>query len=217
MVAMIAAEMRRPVERPAIKGGEHELPERSELRPLPVGEPIPRADHFFRTLDDPGLDAFPAMVDGAVKLQVLGRTAVNLLNQYERIFERLIREGCELQFLFVDPQSEATTYIYGNSSEAFHTNFAASISHLHHLMNLPGANIHVRVTSHAPTSSLFIVNKKDDQRSFIRVQLYFLHSAFGRDRPIFRISRDDKWYSVFREEFVELWDNGKPYEFTDKR
>lgn len=71
------------------------------------------------------------------------------------------------------------------------------------------AEVRIRVTKHAPTLSIILVEKRDQPRSHIQVQLYFLHSAIGRDRPIFRVHRTDKWYPMFEAEFTKLWNDAK--------
>lgn len=164
-----------------------------------------RAEEFFYTLDDTPMESFPSMVKDSVRVQILGRTAVNLLGQYEKVFRQLGRAGCEIQLLFVDPSSEASKFLYGGSPEIYRNNIISASQHIKNLKSVLGNQLQVRVTKHAPTSSIIVIERQDIQKSFVQVQLYFLHSAVGRDRPIFKVNRDDKWYSLFRDEFARLW------------
>lgn len=164
-----------------------------------------RADNFFYTLDDKSAESFPSMVEGAIRVQILGRTAVNLLGQYEKLFEQLGKSGCEIQLLFVDPLCETAKFIYGSNPEVYKNNIISASQHLNRMKGLIGHRLQVKVTKHAPTMSIIAIEKQDMQKGFLQVQLYFLHSAVGRDRPIFRINRDDRWYGVFRDEFTQLW------------
>ena len=66
-----------------------------------------RAEELFYTLDDGSVEPFPSMVKGAIRVQILGRTAVNLLGAYQKIFAELGDDGCEIQLLFVDPDRPA--------------------------------------------------------------------------------------------------------------
>lgn len=176
------------------------------------GEPTGlQAEAFFYTLDNSRAESFPNMVQGAVRLHILGRTMVNLLSQYGRVFEELSKSGCEVRLLFVDPSSEACKFLYGSNLEIYRNNIATAASHLDRLRRVCGHQLQVKVTRHAPTSSIVVVEKQDLQQSFIQVQLYFLHSAVGWDRPIFRVTYGGKWYKIFQGEFNQLWSNSEEW------
>jgi hypothetical protein len=170
-----------------------------------------QAEVFFYTLDDSRAESFPNMVQDAVRLHILGRTMVNLLGQYGRVFEELSRSGCEVRLLFVDPSSEACRFLYGSNLEIYRSNIATTASHLERLRRVCGRQLQVKVTRHAPTSSIIIVEKQNLQQSFVQVQLYFLHSAVGWDRPIFRVTYGDKWYKTFQGEFNQLWSDSEEW------
>jgi hypothetical protein len=165
----------------------------------------PTAEGFFYTLDDRDSEGFTNMVKEAVRVRIMGRTTVNLLGQYERVFEQLGKSGCEIHLLFVDPSCEAAKFLYGSNPEVYRSNIISASQHLQRLKGVIGHQLQVRVTKHAPTLSIIIVEKKDLHQGFLQTQLYFLHSALGRDRPIFRVSYNDKWYGIFRDEFTQLW------------
>jgi hypothetical protein len=173
-----------------------------------------RAEEFFYTLDDRPAEGFANMVKDAVRVQILGRTAVNLLSQYERVFEELGRAGCEIQLLFVDPSSEASKFLYGSNPEVYGNNIILASQHLKRLKSIMGYRLQVRVTKHAPTSSIIVIEKQDMPQGFIQVNLYFLHSAVGRDRPIFKVNHGDKWYSIFRDEFTQLWTDSVEWDIS---
>lgn len=164
-----------------------------------------QAEQFFYTLDDKPADKFPNMVKDAVRVQILGRTAVNLLGQYQKVFEQLGRGGGEICLLFVDPLSEASKFLYGGNPEIYRNNIISASHQVKTLKFILERRLQVRVTKHAPTLSMIIIEKRDPQQNFIQVQLYFLHSAVGRDRPIFRVNYGDKWYEIFQDEFSRLW------------
>jgi hypothetical protein len=154
------------------------------------------------------------MVEGAIRVQILGRTAVNLLGQYEKLFEQLGKDGCEIQLLFVDPLCETAKFIYGSNPEVYKNNIISASQHLSRMKNIVGHSLQVKVTKHAPTMSIIAIEKQDMQQGFLQVQLYFLHSAVGRDRPIFRITRGDRWYRVFRDEFTQLWSDSVEWDMS---
>lgn len=184
-------------------------PKDSEEQP---GKPTGlQAEAFFFTLDSSRAESFPDMVQDAVRVDILGRTMVNLLSQYAGAFEQLARSGSEIRLLLVDPMSEACKFLYGSSTEIYRSNIAATVSHLKRLRRVCGAQLQVKVIKHAPTSSIVVVEKPDLQQSFIQVQLYFLHGAVGWDRPVCRVSHGDKWYGVFQKEFNQLWSDGEEW------
>lgn len=170
------------------------------------------AQEFFYTLDDAPSKGFPTMVESATRVSILGRTAVNLLGQYQRVFEDLAQRGCEIRLLFVDPNSAASAFLYGSSPEVYKNNSITALAHVGRMLQPARNQLRIRVMDGAPTVSIVMVEKNDPQSSFLQVQLYFLHGAVGRDRPIFRVSKGDKWYGVFHEEFERLWAGSKEWE-----
>lgn len=172
------------------------------------------AQGFFYTLDDKQAEGFPTLVKDAVCVQILARTIVNLLSQYEKVFEQIGREGCEIRLLFVDPSSEASKFLYGSNPEVYRNNTILAAQHLKKLKHIIGPRLQVRVIKPAPTVSLIMVDKKNVTENFMQVQFYFLHSAVGRDRPLFRVIYGDKWYRVFQEEFNQLWTDSVEWDIT---
>jgi hypothetical protein len=167
-----------------------------------------QAQDFFYTLDDVQAENFPTLIRESTCVYILARTVVNLLSQYEKAFEQLGLQGCEIKLLFVDPSSEASRLLYGSNPEVYRNNITLAAQHLKRLKQVTGPRLQVRVMKHAPTLSIIVIGKKDPAQSFIHAQLYFLHSAVGRDRPIFRVQYCDKWYGIFQDEFSQLWSNG---------
>jgi hypothetical protein len=184
----------------------------SPLVPLASTPSILNAEKFFFTLDDKAIETFPLMIQDAARVKIFGRTAVNLLGQYQRVFEHMATSGCEVNLLFVDPNSDACNFLYGSNPEIYRNNIVTAASHLKRLRKLMGHGLQVRVTKHAPTLSVIIVEKANVQDSFIQVQLYFLHSAVGRDRPLFKVLHGDKWHRVFSDEFNQLWAQSREWD-----
>lgn len=198
----VEVKLKSPADKPTSKKDADEQPD----EPTELG-----AEAFFFTLDSSRAESFPDMVQGAVRVDILGRTMVNLLSQYAGTFEQLARSGCDIRLLLVDPMSEACKFLYGSSTEIYRSNIAATVSQLKRLRRVCGAQLEVKVIKHAPTSSIVVVEKPDLQRSFIQVQLYFLHGAVGWDRPVCRVNHGDKWYGVFQKEFNQLWSDGEEW------
>lgn len=173
-----------------------------------------RAEEFFYTLDDKSSDGFPNMVKNATCVQLSGRTAVNLMGQYGKVFERLGKDGCQIQLLFVDPLSEAAKHLYGGRSEVYRHNILSASQHLKLLKSALGDRLQVRVTKHAPTSGIIIIQKEEAAQNFVQVQLYFLYGAIGRDRPLFKVRRGESLYSLYADEFAQLWNDGVEWDMA---
>ena len=158
----------------------------------------------FYTLDDASENNFSHLIKGAKKVHILARTAVNLLSLYEREISEIIKNGCEVRFLFVGSSSDAVKYIYGSNPELYFENARKMHSHIKSIKNTTGKDIEVKTINHAPTVSIIYV-EKDNDVSFVVVQFYFLHSRLGRDRPIFKLTKNDRWFFAFKDEFDKLW------------
>lgn len=171
-----------------------------------------RAETFFYTLDEERSDSFPDIIQNASQVSILGRTAVNLISQYKKVFQSLAMNGCKVRLLFVDPFSEACKFLYGGSQEIYRHNVDITNSHISELKKSMGNNLEIKLIKPAPTSSMIIVERQTASQNLIRVQLYFLHSCVGRDRPIFSVNYNDKWYNIFMEEFTRLWQDGEDWQ-----
>lgn len=175
--------------------------------------PAPSA--FFFTLDHAEEGNFPALVRGASRVSVLSRTAVNLFNHYSHALEDLARAGCEIRLLVLDSSSEACAYVYGGSVEFYRHNISVTEAHLNRLRTTTGTKLEVRTTKHAPTISLILVEYPDSRQNRVRVQLYFLHSVVGSDRPLFSVAATDKWFNVFAREFNSLWESATKWQSVE--
>lgn len=179
---------------------------RSETTPADAAQPAapPEPGFVMRTVDTTGTP-FDVLVENALQVDVLARTGVNLLQNYEKTFRELCRRG-RVRLLFVDPSSDAARHVYADNYSLYKTNAAATLSHVDAIRRDAGAGrFQVRVTKHAPTMGLIRVDEGGSTPSFFQVQLYFVHAALARDRPVFRVSHPDGWYGVFLDEFEKLW------------
>lgn len=175
-------------------------PKRSRTREL-------TATDFFYTISSRPDGDFESITKGTKRVRILCRTAVNLVNSSQNVLRKLCQAGCTIDILFVDPTSESTKYIYGQKRDLFNQNYLLSTTHLQKLKHEFSSNINLRTTSHAPTQSLIIVEHDNSKNNFVQVQLYFLHSSHGSDRPIFRVLSGEILYTIFVDEFDELWKN----------
>jgi hypothetical protein len=176
-------------------------------------QPEPQGS-FLYTLDDPTKPSFPEMTKGATGLDVLSRTAVNLINSYRSELLRLVRNGAHVRVVMVHPSSDVCKYLYGRHLELFQSNLRSAVQHLNEFEQLLGSPLHdeasslqVKFVSDFPPFSLTHVRRGGPSASIIKVQLNFLYTLTGRDRPIFDLCEDTEWYAQFRAEFEAIWRN----------
>lgn len=173
------------------------------------------ATEFFHTLDDGAAIPFTEMVRDATRVDILARTAVNLLGQYGKEIERLCATGCTVRALFANPSARSSRALYGTAVGAYRNNVRTATSLIGSLKKKLGDSFDPRMMDFAPTLSLIHIEKRDRAQSFVRVQLYFLHSCIGRDRPLFVVPQTDGWYPVFCDEFEQLFRQGRPWDRFD--
>ncbi len=165
---------------------------------------------FFYTQDErPSHLLFPNIIEGAKKIRLLVRTGVNLLSQYERNLKEQLVKGCEIEFLCVSDQvAESSPQLYG-TGDMFKENFEKIKVHLRRLKNIADSSITLKTIEYAPTLSVMYIEKEDS--AFVVVQLYFIYSRIGRDRPMFILQPEDHWFSIFKDEIDFLWEKGVPF------
>lgn len=161
-----------------------------------------RADSFLGQLGGEG-DDLRALVDGATRVSVLARTAVNLFNFHGHLLRDLAQEGCDVRLLLVAPDVP-DVYKY-DSDHKFQRNLESTAAHVRELLSSARRRVEVRFTRHAPTMSVFVIEKGEPHKHVVRVQPYFLHSCSGAERPMFTVSGDKRWYPIFWKEFDTLW------------
>lgn len=165
------------------------------------------ASDFLFSLDDPSLESFSTLTASSNSIDLISRSAVNLFSMYQKDIERLCNSECRFRVLLVDPESEAASYIYGNDPKLYKTNIGLTIRKIRMINARITTKIDVRFTRFAPTMGIMLINSSNG--GVARIQLYFLHACIGRDRPLFKVTSSDIWYNVFRDEFDQLWNNGR--------
>lgn len=185
-------------------------------RKEPVSPPSQRvrAQDFLYVRDDDPSDNFRALIHESWRISILARTGVNLLSQYHK---DLVKHTAQIRLIVVDPKAPGAEFVYGSNPEIYTQNIETTACHLAALKKELGERLETRRINHAPTMSVMIFERKDVSRNLIRVQLYFLHSRTGSDRPVFRIESNDPWYRVFEDEFQALFTKGLSWEYEREK
>lgn len=164
------------------------------------------ASAFFQTLDNREQRSFPVLTENCTRVRILARTIVNLVGQYQKHIEDMARRGATIEILIVDPKSQSAKYLYGANFDVYSQNAIRSLTTICAMQSKYPNNIRIKFFPYVPSVGIVCFDNVDDKISVMQVQLYFLHGAIGRDRPVFLIGRSDKWYSVFEEDFTQVWD-----------
>ena len=172
-------------------------------------EAVPAAS-FFTTVEERSITTtFGDMVNDAQRLDLLATTAVNLLSSYQRELDVLLRRGCKIRMMFLDPKSEASKIAYGGQQEKYRQNIERALGVMRELKQR--GDMEIKSLQHAPTTSMIFVYKRSGDESFVQVQLYFLRAAIGADRPVFCVTECDRWFQIFQREYDDLWRSGSDH------
>lgn len=164
---------------------------------------------FYSQDESPQEFSFDNLTKNATKLYISARTGVGLLTTYENQFEVLAKSGCDMKLLFIKsesklPSSESTDYTrYNRNSEK-------AKDCLFRMKNLNCKNLLIHSTKEELTFSVIYVER--DKQEYIAVQMYFIESRIRRNRPLFVLEHEHKWFEAFKSEFEMLWKNSEEME-----
>jgi hypothetical protein len=150
-------------------------------------------------------------LDGAISVRILGGSLFRLMNEYQKLFESLASEGCDLRFVIANPESEATSnlsmvVVYESQDvETYKSQLKSSYAALISLSSRFPGRCTVRLCNFAPAFSIMAV-EKGGSADFVQVELY-PYKIPARERPIlmFTKERDPKFYAMFCDQFCNIW------------
>ena len=75
--------------------------------------------------------------------------------------------------------------------------------------------VKVKFLPEAPNVGMIRFKKLENEKDIIQVQFYLLHGAKGADRPVFSIDKSDRWFGIFNQEIVEIWNTYSEVKISD--
>lgn len=161
------------------------------------------------------LEPLEDRLHGAKKVSILGGSLFRLTNEYKKVFEDLLREGCQLRFLMVDPASTAldvlgTVVVYEISDiDTYRSHSKASFGVLAELIKQYPKQCSVRFCDYPPSFSMVQIQKADSD-AVVQLEMYPINVP-ARDRPtfIFDVSKEPKLYGFYADQFDKAWQ--EPY------
>lgn len=155
------------------------------------------------------LNRLSSLSPNATEISVLAISGLQvIINNYEFIEDRL-RNGCKLQFIFMDPESSAIhLWNEQNKPATATTDIHAAIERLQQLKKATGVDVSqckLYLTSMLLPFSLVMVDPNKDN-GMMTVE-YHTYKTPVPDRPHIQLSRstDGRWFSFYQNQFTRLW------------
>jgi hypothetical protein len=147
---------------------------------------------------------------GATQIMISGGSLSRLANEYQSLFERLVRQGCRLRFVMTNPASPGAEFLSteisyeSRSLDAYRSYMRDAAAGLADLAQRFPALCEARMFDAAPPFSLMVITKPGS--SSAQVELYTLGLP-ARDRPILLTTSagSPRLCTLFTEQFEALW------------
>ncbi|MEU8243821.1 hypothetical protein AB0C07_36675 [Actinoplanes missouriensis] len=177
--------------------------------PAPARTLAPARPPFLHRFDE----GVFAVVDEARDLLVTGATRNTLLTSGYARFERLLRAGCRLRFLLIDPDADAMAiaaerYYVHRDANAARERVRYALKLLSELRRSTGGDLTVRLT-HYPLSMGLIVVDPTGSGGVVLAEFY-QYQAGAEPCFVLRES-DDPWFGYFVDEAEAIWQAAGEY------
>jgi hypothetical protein len=150
-------------------------------------------------------------------LMITGVTRNTLISRYYSKLEDLLREGCRIRLVLVDPSSDgivaaADRYYAERSPDRTRARVRHTLRLLTELRRSTNGEISVRLTSHPLSMGLIAVDanaggRTDASSLFVE---YYEYQAPGAPKFVLR-PIDGKWFDEFHQEAEALWASATEY------
>jgi hypothetical protein len=157
----------------------------------------------------------------ASSILITGIARNGLVNSSYSALEDMLRKGCQIRFLLVDPDSDAAVYAANRyyaerSPDSVRERTRQTIRLLGELHRAAG-NISVRLTGH-PLALGVVATKQKLEDNTVRSALfveYYPYRASGKEPKFVLLPTDGYWYERFRGEAEALWDDADDIDLND--
>lgn len=165
---------------------------------------------------------FKTLIEGKTDIALLSYTAANILRTHHESISKRILNGARFRIILVNPDSNAAKVILENSRiRNYETDIQHSLHFLKRMRNDTSStkrgSIEVRLTSWIPSCSLLLVNTNKPD-GYIRVGIYppnYISSADKRSHFVLNRQLDEKWYTLYSQQFEGLWEQATTYELDE--
>ena len=158
---------------------------------------------FLYSLDTNPDQDFSKIISDAKRVTIIGRTAVNILNQFEAALKNSLKSGCEYRILAYDYREEDHPKYSTHSKNNHNTAYDSFME-----LQKEYPNLIYRETAKWPGNGILFVEYEQEQNNYIQILLY-PHTIKGSQRPMFKINFNNEWYTKFLMEIETLWGDAK--------
>ncbi|MCL4707199.1 hypothetical protein KJ068_18750 [bacterium] len=154
------------------------------------------------------LNRMEELAAGATEIWAAGISLVSIIRPYDNFYLQKLREGCNLRFLLLDPDSEVVRVLNKKQqTPTIKRDIKSSLQALADLRNQKKVRgkCEVRLVQAFLPFSLIIVNSQKDHA---RMTVEFLaYKKNLHDRPHLQLTKrsDEKWFRFFCDQFEILW------------
>lgn len=156
------------------------------------------------------LPPFEARIDGAARVSVLGLSINTVAADYAGRMHAELEKGCELRFVFLDPESSAIAYASRTIKEVSSTNALRELAtdtrdRLIEIARAYPGKVSVGLLLHEIPMHALIIAEFPNGNSVAYLELY-VHDFVGRERPILPVREnvDPELYKMCVDEFDRL-------------
>ena len=148
---------------------------------------------------------------------ITGGSLFRLSSEYVGLFESLLKDGCNIKLLMLNPESNSAKLTAENivyeigDFESYKNHINSSLKNFGKLKEKYPENLSIRTSDFLPSFSLFGIDVTKPNGN-IMVELY-THDVPTRERPHFNLlqQREPFWFEFFHKQFQKVW--GKSVEF----
>ncbi|RIK73280.1 hypothetical protein DCC62_17710 [candidate division KSB1 bacterium] len=154
------------------------------------------------------LNRMEELAAGATEIWAAGISLVSIIRPYDNFYLQKLRDGCNLRFLLLDPNSKAAeVWNKKQQTPTAKKDIKLSLQSLDNLIkhrNLKG-KCEVRLAQAFLPFSLVIVNGQKDYGKMTVEMLAYKKNL--HDRPHLQLTKRDheKWFRFFSDQFEILW------------
>lgn len=157
----------------------------------------------------------------AKTLTITGGSLKRISDECYGDLEELLKKGCKLEIIIVNPDSEAADYLRNNVVYETHDNatyresIRSSLNRFVSLKKSYSKKITIRTSNHVPPFSLMVINEKSYDAN-IKVELYSYRVPTGDRMELMFTKKEDKTdYSFFINQLEALRKSSTVYNIND--
>jgi len=196
--------------------GQESVKDRSDATQREASTEHPQLPEGLYRWEESAHLTFTRLLEKSIRLNISGRTAVNILSRNELEVGAFLRRGGRLRLVVLDPASADGLDIYTEPTADLKDNLSRGLRYASALSEAHPGRVEVRVTARPPTLGIVWTEGSETSQvvpgvtSVMQLKLYLDHSVTGAGRPHVAVSSGEPWYRVLTEDFEAVWLSAVP-------